>query len=92
LRGCLSKGEAISFQIEVGALPDHLAGSGVVARAIDHRDVPVANLVLGQLRDRNLPVAVAMFCEHLKAALRRMETEAQLEEYQVQQTPINSNR
>ncbi|HTC98186.1 MAG TPA: LysR family transcriptional regulator [Bradyrhizobium sp.] len=92
LRGCLSKGEAISFQIEVGALPDHLAGSGVVARAIDHRDVPVANLVLGQLRDRNLPVAVAMFCEHLKAALRRMETEAELEEYQVQQTPINSNR
>jgi DNA-binding transcriptional LysR family regulator len=72
LRGCLSKGETISFQIEVGALPDYLAGSGVVARAIDQRDVPAANLVLGQLRDRNLPVAVAMFCEHLKVALHRM--------------------
>jgi len=73
LRGCLSRGEAISFQIEVGALPDYLAGSGVVARPIDHRDVPVANLVLGQLRGRNLPMAVAVFCEHLKGALHEME-------------------
>ena len=73
LRGCLSRGEAISFQIEVGALPDYLAGSGVVARPIDHRDVPVANLVLGQLRGRNLPMPVAVFCEHLKDALHEME-------------------
>lgn len=73
LRGCVAKGQAISFQIEVGALPDYLTGSGVVARAIDHRDVPAANLVLGQLRDRNLPIAAAMFCEHLKTSLRGLE-------------------
>jgi len=72
LRGCLVRGEAISFQIEVGALPDHLAGSGVVRRPIDSRDLPEANLVLGQLRERNLPVAASMFCEHLKAALRAL--------------------
>ena len=69
LRGCVAKGDAISFQIEVGALPDDLAGSGLVARTIDDRDLPGSNLVLGQLRDRNLPVASAMFCEHLRAGL-----------------------
>jgi DNA-binding transcriptional LysR family regulator len=69
LRGCVARGEAISFQIEVGALPDYLEGSGVVARPLDGRDVPAASLVLGQLRERNLPVAAAMFCEHLRTAL-----------------------
>ena len=69
LRGCVSRGEVISFQIEVGALADYLAGSGVVARAIDDRDIPAANLVLGQLRGRNLPVAAAVFCEHIRQAL-----------------------
>jgi DNA-binding transcriptional LysR family regulator len=74
LRGCVARGQALSFQIEVGALPDYLEGSGVVARAIDRRDVPHANLVLGQLRDRNLPSAAAMFCEHLKSALRGIDS------------------
>jgi DNA-binding transcriptional LysR family regulator len=69
LRGCVAKGNAISFQIEVGALPVDLAGSGLVARSIDDRDIPASNLVLGQLRDRNLPIASAMFCEHLRAGL-----------------------
>jgi hypothetical protein len=36
------------------------------------RDVPAGNLVLGQLRERNLPVASAMFCEHLRAGLERV--------------------
>ena len=72
LRGCLTKGKAISFQIEVGALPDYLAGTGVVCRPVDPRDLPVANLVLGQLRERNLPLAAAIFCEHLKAAMRAL--------------------
>jgi len=76
LRGCVARGEAISFQIEVGALPDYLAGSGVVARALDLRDVPAANLVLGQLRERNLPVAAAIFCEHLRVALGAMQAAA----------------
>lgn len=80
LRGCLSRGSAVSFQIEVGALPDYLLGSGVVARPIDDRDVPVANLVLGQLRERNLPIAAAMFCEHLKASLHQLDTQRQAAE------------
>jgi len=69
LRGCLAQDRTISLQIEVGALPGHLAGTGVVCRPIDPRDVPQADLVLGQLRERNLPVAAARFCEHLKLAL-----------------------
>ncbi|WP_315834728.1 LysR family transcriptional regulator [Bradyrhizobium prioriisuperbiae] len=74
LRGCVARGQALSFQIEVGALPDYLAGSGVIALAIDQRDVPHANLVLGQLRDRNLPSAAAIFCEHLKKALQGIDS------------------
>ncbi len=75
LRGYLPKSNTISFQIEVGALPDYLAGSGVVCRPIDARDMPAADLVLGQLRGRNLPVAVAVFCEHLKTSLRGLVSE-----------------
>jgi DNA-binding transcriptional LysR family regulator len=76
LRGCLLHNDAISFQIEVGALPAHLAAYGIVCRALDPRDVPVGNLVLGQLRERNLPVAAAMFCEHLKTSLKGLAAEA----------------
>ncbi|MDB5569477.1 MAG: LysR family transcriptional regulator [Hyphomicrobiales bacterium] len=72
LRGYLRRSETISFQIEVGALPDYLEGSGVVRRPIDDRDMPAADLVLGQLRGRNLPVAVAIFCEQLKSSLRAL--------------------
>ena len=54
----------ISFQIRIGTMPD---GNklGLVAREIDDRDVPRANLVLGQLRARNLPVPAAVFAERL---------------------------
>ena len=44
LRGVVLRGDAISFQIQIGAMPtDHQ--SGVVARSIDDRDVPHADLV-----------------------------------------------
>jgi DNA-binding transcriptional LysR family regulator len=66
--------ESNSFEMlrgMVGALPD---GNklGLVAREIDGRDVPNANLVFGRLRDRNLPVATAVFAEHVNRRLESM--------------------
>jgi hypothetical protein len=49
---------------------------GLIARDIDDRDVPRANLVLGQLRSRNLPVVTAMFAEQLARSLEEMRREA----------------
>lgn len=68
LRGLVIHAGVISFQISIGALPD---GNklGLVAREIDDRDVPSAKLVFGQLRERNLPVATAVFAEHLNKRL-----------------------
>lgn len=64
LRGVVLRGGAISFQIQIGAMAsDHQ--SGVVARIIDDRDVPHVDLVLGQLRGRNLPIPSAVFAEQL---------------------------
>ena len=48
---------------------------GLVARDIDDRDVPRANLVLGQLRARNLPIPAAVFAEKLARALEAMRGE-----------------
>jgi hypothetical protein len=45
---------------------------GVIAREIDGRDVPRANLVLGRLRGRTLPVATAVFAEKLTRQLEAM--------------------
>lgn len=69
LRGLVIHAGLISFQIQIGALPD---GNklGLVAREIDARDMPTAKLVFGGLRDRNLPVATAVFAELVK---RRLE-------------------
>ena len=68
LRGMVIHANVISFQIRIGALPD---GNklGLVAREIDDRDVPSAKLVFGQLRERNLPVATAVFAEHINKRL-----------------------
>ena len=66
----LLRGGALTFQIEVGAL---FADDGeVVARVIDGRDMPRGDLVLGQLRGRNLPVPSAVFVEHVGADLRAL--------------------
>ncbi len=75
LRGLVTHAGLISFQIRIGTLPERNK-LGLIARDIDDRDVPRANLVLGQLRDRNLPVATAMFAEQLARALEGMRTEA----------------
>jgi hypothetical protein len=45
---------------------------GLVTRDIDDRDVPRANLVLGQLRSRNLPIPAAIFAERLARSLEAM--------------------
>jgi hypothetical protein len=71
LRGLVSHAGLISFQIRIGTMPE---GNklGLAAREIDDRDVPNANLVFGRLRDRNLPVATAVFAERIKGRLEAM--------------------
>ena len=71
LRGLVMHAGVISFQIRIGTMPE---GNklGLVARDIDDRDVPSANLVFGRLRDRNLPVATAVFAERVIASLKTM--------------------
>jgi DNA-binding transcriptional LysR family regulator len=70
LRGVVRRMRAISFQIEIGTIMAEGEGHDLVARRIDDRDMPHADLVLGQLRGRNLPVATAVFAERL---VRRLE-------------------
>jgi DNA-binding transcriptional LysR family regulator len=71
LRGLVLQAGLISFQIRIGIMPD---GNrlGLVARDIDDRDVPRSNLVLGQLRARNLPIPAAIFAERLVRSLEAM--------------------
>jgi DNA-binding transcriptional LysR family regulator len=72
LRGLASYRELVTFQIRIGALSES-GQAGTTVRDIDDRDVPRANLVLGQLRGRNLPVATAVFAEQLMRALHAGE-------------------
>jgi DNA-binding transcriptional LysR family regulator len=74
LRGLVTQANLISFQIRIGTMPD---GNklGLVARDIDDRDVPRANLVLGQLRGRHLPIPAANFAERLVRVLEGMRAE-----------------
>jgi len=78
LRGVVSQANLISFQIAIGTMPD---GNklDLVACDIDDRDVPKANLVFGQLRGRNLPVATAVFAERIIYKLESMATNAYAE-------------
>ncbi|MEP9380034.1 LysR family transcriptional regulator [Aquabacter sp. CN5-332] len=76
LRGLVAHCGMISFQIEVGAQSDAMP-PGIVVRPIDERDLPPADLVLGQLRGRNLPLAGAQFAEHLSAGLGARAKEKQ---------------
>jgi hypothetical protein len=71
LRSLVMQTKLVSFQIQVGTMPE---GNrlGIVARDIDDRDVPRANLVMGQLRARNLPIPAAIFAERLVRALEAM--------------------
>lgn len=74
LRGCVAKSGLVSFQIEIGA-PRPNDDAAVVARRIDDRDMPRANLVLAQLRRRHLPLAAAQFAEFLRGSLSGWERE-----------------
>ena len=71
LRGLVMHAKLISFQIRIGTMPE---GNklGLASRQIDDRDVPRANLVLGQLRARNLPIPAAIFAERLARMLESM--------------------
>jgi DNA-binding transcriptional LysR family regulator len=69
LRGLVRYGGLMSFQIEIGTEFGGNEGSGLVRRTIDGRDIPRADLVLGQLRDRNLPIPAAVFAEQLTQTL-----------------------
>jgi DNA-binding transcriptional LysR family regulator len=71
LRGLVIHANLISFQIRIGTMPENNK-LGLVARDIDDRDVPCANLVLGQLRARNLPIPAAVFAERLARVLESM--------------------
>jgi hypothetical protein len=64
----------ISFQIEIGTL-DNERGT-LTVRPIDDRDVPRANLVLGQLRERSLSVPAAKFADQLVNVMSEMRMEA----------------
>ena len=66
LRGCLYHGQAISFQIAIGAVND---GGEIVAREITDRGFPAGHLVLARLRVRQLSVISHAFAEHLAHAL-----------------------
>jgi DNA-binding transcriptional LysR family regulator len=74
LRHLVMRDNVISFQIGIGAASDERRG--IVTREIDERDSPHADLVLGQLNDRNLPVASAKFAEQLTQSLLAMRGEA----------------
>jgi DNA-binding transcriptional LysR family regulator len=74
LRGLVLHDKMLSFQIEIGTIGS--GEMGLVVRDIDDRDVPRGDLVLGQLRGRNLPVSAAKFAEQLAQVLRKMRSEA----------------
>jgi DNA-binding transcriptional LysR family regulator len=65
--------KVIGFQIPIGL--GGLDDPQLVLRPISERDLPLGNLILGQMRGRTLPVASARFAMQLAAAL---ETDASL--------------
>jgi len=70
LRGCLYHGQAITFQIAVGAVTD---GGELVALPLEDRQFPHGRLVLARLRGRQLPVIAHAFGECLVEALQGMD-------------------
>jgi DNA-binding transcriptional LysR family regulator len=73
LRNYVARTQAITLQIELGALPDGL-GDGLAARPLDEREQMHGSLVLGQLRGRNLPIAAARFADQLTRRLGALRT------------------
>ena len=73
LRNYVAQTEAITLQIELGAMAEML-DERLAACPIDDRDLTHGSLVLGQLRGRNLPVATAKFAEQLSRRLNDLQT------------------
>lgn len=71
LKSYITTEDAIAFQIQVGKAR-LLEGQGIVARPISEPGLQSANLVLGQLRGRTLPVASAKFAQELARILDGM--------------------
>lgn len=68
LRHAVAGSDLVTFQIRIGLRPQGDTGD-IVHRPLDMRDVPAGVLVLGQLRNRVLPVASARFADQLSTAL-----------------------
>ena len=68
LRSLVFRCDMISFQLEIGA-PSSNLGTGLTSRPLDKRDVPALDLVLCQLRGRNLSVIALTFAETLAKSL-----------------------
>lgn len=66
LRGSLYYENAISFQIDIGAVTD---GGELVVREIEDRNFPRGKLVLASLRNRQLPTIAHAFAEHIQRTL-----------------------
>lgn len=62
---------AITFQISIGTPPNSGAG-GILSRPISEPSLQGADVVLGQLRGRMLPVAAAKFAQQLARAMDAM--------------------
>jgi DNA-binding transcriptional LysR family regulator len=73
LRSYVARTDAITLQMELGAMADRTE-AGLVMRPIDDRDGLHAALVLGQLRGRALPIAVAKFADQLTRTLDTLRT------------------
>ncbi|MBA4263593.1 MAG: LysR family transcriptional regulator [Comamonadaceae bacterium] len=69
LRGCLHHGNAISFQIAIGAVSD---GGAIVSREITDRHFPTGELVLAHLRGRQLPVITHAFMAEATTTMTAM--------------------
>lgn len=66
LRSYAAREDVVSFQIRAGIPHD---SANLVAREIDGRDLPQAQLVLGQLRGRRLSVAASKFVDQIARSL-----------------------
>ena len=70
LRGMVIHAGLISFRYRSERCRPETGSA--LSREIDGRDVPRANLVVGQLRGRNLPMATSIFAETIVRTLEKM--------------------
>ena len=65
---------AVGFQIQIGA-PLGVVEDGIVSRPISEPGLQPANLVLGQLRGRILPIAASKFAQQMARAIEAIRPE-----------------